>query len=194
LIQEIYKSSAQLLSTLLSPLRAAASAVSCLKTSEIEQGALSIYDFTVSLRIYGQYIPENSSSLNICKLFTRDLNAFLLQSPYPNISLESYLILPVEHYVEYQVIFEKLLYLFQRIVVSSQAADSASAGGAAGRSQKTEELIAKAQRLILEISDSIDEKLQEEREKQVLLAVQSQCSYSPPPFLFSSLTSACSYQ
>jgi hypothetical protein len=138
----------------------------------------------VSLRIYGQYIPENSSSLNICKLFTRDLNAFLLQSPYPNISLESYLILPVEHYVEYQVIFEKLLYLFQRIVVSSQAADSASAGGAAGGSQKTEELIAKAQRLILEISDSLDEKLQEEREKQVLLAVQSQCSFSPPPFLF----------
>jgi hypothetical protein len=109
----------------------------------------------VSLRIYGQYIPENSSSLNICKLFTRD----------------------------YQVIFEKLLYLFQRIVVSSQAADSASAGGA-GKSQKTEELIVKAQRLILEISDSLDEKFQEEREKQVLLAVQSQCSFSPPPFLF----------
>jgi hypothetical protein len=102
LIQEIYKSTTQLLSTL--PTHLSSDPSADLSTSQIQQITLSIYDFIVSLRIYGQYIPENSSSLNICKLFTRDLNSFLLQSPFPNISIESYLILPVEHYVEYKVV------------------------------------------------------------------------------------------
>jgi hypothetical protein len=80
--------------------------------SNLEQISSCFAQFAPSLRIFSQYIVENSNTLNVIKSYGKSLNQFLSDSKLSiDTSFESYLILPVEHYSHYISSLDLLIYL-----------------------------------------------------------------------------------
>ena len=113
--------------------------------------------FASSLRLFGQYITLNSNLLNEVKSFQKGVQDFLLTSPLKHGNIESYLILPLQHYLHYLHHFDALLQLTPS-------------------SSKDHKVISDAHDLLKAYSAEVDEKLQEEKTKIELLSIQSQCN------------------
>jgi hypothetical protein len=122
--------------------------------------ATCITEFSPSLRIFASFISENSNALNSLKGHRKGLNLFLQQHALPvNCSIETFLVLPVEHYSTYSAVFSQWV----------QLCVGASLGTDTGRE------LERAERAFLGAAEEGDAKLAAEKEKHLLLAVQSQC-------------------
>lgn len=122
--------------------------------------AICISDFSPSLRIFASFISEHSNALNCLKSHSKGLNGFLKQHILPvNSSIETFLVLPVEHYSSYKTVFSQWVQLCS----------------GAGLGPDTGKELERAERSFLSAAEEGDAKLAAEREKHILLAVQSQC-------------------
>jgi hypothetical protein len=125
------------------------------RTSLVEA---SFVQFAPSLRIFGQYASENSNTLNALKKYTKILNIFLKEHPLPlGTEIEKYLVLPVQHYVNYFETFEK----YVTLSYNDSKCDI----------QSLEESLDVLKAYI----QDVDEEVKKEKSKLVLLAIQSQC-------------------
>ena len=120
--------------------------------------ATCIAEFCPALRTFATYISEHSNALNALKSHTKGLNDFLLQHTLPmNTSIESFLLLPVGHYSSYREVVGQWLQLCRAV------------------DQDADKDLLLAERTFLSATQEGDAKLAAEREKHMLLAVQSQC-------------------
>eukprot|EP00602_Paraphysomonas_sp_CaronLab_P013344 CAMPEP_0185042680 /NCGR_PEP_ID=MMETSP1103-20130426/42490_1 /TAXON_ID=36769 /ORGANISM="Paraphysomonas bandaiensis, Strain Caron Lab Isolate" /LENGTH=1107 /DNA_ID=CAMNT_0027582787 /DNA_START=644 /DNA_END=3967 /DNA_ORIENTATION=- len=100
------------------------------------------------------------------KSFTKPLNEFLRTHRLPvHTSIETFLVLPVDHYTHYMEDFNRLVYLCKGI------------GGVEG-----DDSLKRAADALLLYSREVDDKLAVEREKQMLLVIQSQFINNPKIF------------
>lgn len=117
--------------------------------------------FAPSLQLFAQYASENSKLLNALKGHNRQLQDFLSKSSFPvNDLIESYLVLPLQHYPKYKVQFQEFVWLTPN-----------SAG--------TEAILSLQSGLdaVIAQSDYVDSKLDEEKESLLLLNLQNQCKF-----------------
>lgn len=119
----------------------------------------SFTQFAPSLRIFGQFATENSNSLDALKNFTKPLNEFLKQNPLPiGTEIEKYFLLPVQHYNEYLIHFEKYVSFFR------DGKDDISS-------------LYMALDMLKAYTFEVDEQVEAEKSKLILLAIQSQCKF-----------------
>jgi hypothetical protein len=156
-------------SSFITALRSASNNKPILPTSTLAI-ANCVFQFAPSLRIYGQYISENSNVLNTMKSYSLQLNEFLSRNPLPSdITLESSLILPVEHYAIYRDHYERFAFLCR------------GSGGSA-----VDDAIDRSLEILSACVSDVDNLLAAEREKHILLAVQSQCMHQLHHLTFNS--------
>jgi hypothetical protein len=157
---------------------------------EIHLNYLASYfiQFAPSLRLFGQYITDNSKVLNCIKSHGKSFNQFLEEAHLPiDTSIESFLILPVDHYPHYLSCLDTILYLSTGLLLEKQKEDELENGLSSLRVQcdsqpslhQFDEDGIKDLREALEVLQSytneVDDKLMNESRKHILLAVETQC-------------------
>lgn len=82
------------------------------RAASADQMAKCYLQFAPSLKLFSQYASENASCLNAVKSFSRQLREFSNDHPLPDgLSLESCLVLPLEHYPKYALNFQEFVWL-----------------------------------------------------------------------------------
>ena len=138
---------------------------------EYESIASCITDLSPSLRLFSQYIAENSNALNALKAHALGLQRFLRElSLPPDTSLESYLLLPVVHFGHYMLHIDDLMHY----AILLDRAERLQAGNMACRSDL--QLLLEAGEILRVYAHEADRHHEVERKKQVLLRIQSQCT------------------
>jgi hypothetical protein len=134
--------------------------------------AACITHFAPTLRLFSQYIAENSNALNELKAHASGLRRFLRDySLPPDTSLESYLVMPVIHYGHYMIDVDDIIFYSQILSRVNSRRDVFGEGAGYGALGLLEE----AREILRVYAMEADYKLHEERKKQILLAIQSQC-------------------
>jgi hypothetical protein len=164
--------------------------------------------FAPSLRLFSQYISENSNVLNSVKSHGKSFNQFLEEIQMPiDTSIESFLTLPVEHYSQYLSCIDKLLYLTTGLLVEKQKEENQrlnslrvncdSLGSKFSMIEHPEHehenesmprIIESEERVLQDLREAVDilqtytnevdDKLMSESRKHILLAVETQCKIS----------------
>jgi hypothetical protein len=170
--------------------------------------------FAPSLRLFSQYISENSNVLNSVKSHGKSFNQFLEEIQMPiDTSIESFLTLPVEHYSQYLSCLDRLLYLTSGLLVEKQKEEidglnslrvnceslgsklsmighneSESFSLQSRSEDRGLQDLREAVDILQTYTNEVDDKLMSESRKHILLAVETQCMiFLSPLFLFSSL-------
>lgn len=165
----------------------------------ISKICLCFTQFAPSLRLFSQYISENSNVLNSVKSHGKSFNLFLEEIQMPiDTSIESFLTLPVEHYSRYLSCIDKLLYLTTGLLVEKQKeeidglnslrvnCDSLGPNFSMIESDEHESMaraenerglqdLREAVEILQTYTNEVDEKLMSESRKHILLAVETQC-------------------
>jgi hypothetical protein len=147
--------------------------------------------FAPSLRLFGQYITDNSKVLNCIKSHGKSFNQFLEEARLPiDTSIESFLILPVDHYPHYLSCLDTILYLSTGLMIESQREEEMENGLSSIRVQcdNQESLqqfdengiqdLREALEVLQSYTNEVDDKLMNESRKHILLAVETQCQSS----------------
>jgi hypothetical protein len=159
-LMEIQKSSKNFLTTL-------RNAITC--STEENRGVVAscFQEFAPSLRLFAQYTVETSNTLNCLKKRLKPLNSFLKECALPDgVTIERLIVLPVEHYSSYLTNYETYVHLCgdHNSETTSLSVDEHDA-------------LYTALYAMRDYSNEVDEKLESESEKQVLLTIQSRCKF-----------------
>lgn len=124
-------------------------------------------EYAPSLRLFAQYTVETSNALNALKKRLKPLNAFLKECDLPDsVTIELLIILPVEHYAIYLQNFERFVYLCGDYNTKSTVIDCVD-----------HDALYTALYALRDYSNEVDDKLDSESEKQILLTIQSRCEW-----------------
>eukprot|EP01038_Epipyxis_sp_PR26KG_P012646 gene12646-16955_t len=136
---------------------------SILKSSKNDADIATAYlQFAPSLQIFAQYASEETKFLNAVKIHSRQLGDFVSKSKFPDgHSLESYMIMPLEHYPLYKQNFQEFVWL------------------SPSSTKTTSESLSAALDAIIAQSEYVDMKLKEEEESLMLLTLQSMFTGNP---------------
>lgn len=135
------------------------SIVSARQSGNARALAAAYSQFAPSLQVFAQYISENTNALSSIKQYAKSLDDFLNAHPLPaGFSLEQFFLLPVQHYKEYLTGFQ------QYVLMTPQSDDECTA-------------VHEALDLLAGFSLEVDQKLTEEKERILLLAIQSKCRH-----------------
>lgn len=129
---------------------------------DVRKLAAAFEQFAPSLQVFAQYTSENTNALNHLKSFGKALEDFLEAHPMPpGYTLESFFLLPVQHYTGY-------LKGFQQYVLLTPETDDGA------------DVAQEALDLVAGFSLEVDDKLKLENERIILLAIQSKFVGNPP--------------
>lgn len=130
--------------------------------NDVRKLAAAFEQFAPSLQVFAQYTSENTNALNHLKSFGKALEDFIEMHPMPpGYSMESFFLLPVQHYTGYLRGFQ------QYVLLTPESDDGADAAH-------------EALDLVAGFSLEVDEKLKLENERIILLAIQSKFVGNPP--------------
>jgi hypothetical protein len=133
------------------------SLLSAKKNGDVRGLAAAYSQFAPSLQVFAQYTSENTNALSNLKMIGQPLTDFLTAHPMPpGYTLEQFFLLPVQHYTEY-------LSGFQKYVLLTPEGDDGY------------DVLNEALDLIAGFSLEVDERLKQENERIILLAIQSKC-------------------
>jgi hypothetical protein len=131
-----------------------------------DQMAKCYIQFAPSLLLFSQYAAENAACLNSIKSFNRQLRDFAKEISLPEgLSIESSLVLPLEHYPKYASNFQEFVWL----TPSSRS--------------EAKPLSAALDEVILQ-TEKVDNTLNELAASVKLLALQSQCKFWNTSYIF----------
>ena len=129
------------------------------KSGDVRGLAAAYSQFAPSLQVFAQYTSENTNALSNLKMIGQPLTDFLTTHPMPpGYTLEQFFLLPVQHYTEY-------LSGFQKYVLLTPEADDGY------------DVLNEALDLVAGFSLEVDDRLKQENERIILLAIQSKCKY-----------------
>lgn len=121
-----------------------------IESSNTEALAESYIQLSPSLQLFAQYAMENASCLDTLKMFNRELREM-------GIEIESFLILPLQHYAKYASMFQELVWL------TPESVD--------GKNSLIEALHA-----LISQKELVDQALIESSQSLKLLALQTKCT------------------
>ena len=122
-------------------------------------------DYSPSLRLFSQYTLEISNVFNSLKKFNKPLNQFLKSTTLPqDLPMEEILVLPVDHYATY----------LENLKCFCCYAGRPTWDGASINDNEYK-ILSEALSTMAEYSREVDETLEEEKEKQLLLVIQNRC-------------------
>lgn len=134
-----------------------------------ESLATCITHFAPTLRLFSQYIAENSNALNSLKAHASGLRRFLRDYSLPDTSLELYLKMPGAHFGHYMLDVDDIIFYINLLMRSKP--------GYAICGVMLMDLLREAGEILRVYAEEADQKLKEERKKQILLSIQNQCKF-----------------